>query len=304
MDIISETSKKIKEVKIQGATMISKIIVEALRIYSEQVKAKSVGEFKNKMRKARDVLLSQRPTEPMSRNACKFIFASVKNKRSVESAKEEFQKSCSGFVKIIEEARRKISFYGARMIGNSENILTHCHSSLVEESFKVAKETGKKFYVFNTETRPLLQGRITARNLLKMKIPVTMVTDSSAAFLISRYSGKKLMMQRVIIGSDAILEDGSVINKIGSFGISLVSFYEKVPLYVITSLLKFSPAYRIKIEKRPAGEVWYRAPQGLKVINFAFDIVPNQFIANIVCEAGIIRPQEVKQKVKAVYPWI
>ena len=304
MNIITETSSKIKSVKIQGATKIAKAVVDALRISATHIHCKNAQIFKKKMKEAARILLSQRPTEPLSRNAVKFLFLSFKNKRDLALIKRDFQKSCNQFITMIEEAEKKISFYGERIIGENENILTHCHSSLVENVFRRAKKNGKKFYVFNTETRPLFQGHITAKHLLEMKIPVTMVTDSSAAFLISRYSGKELMMQKVIIGSDALLEDGSAINKIGSFGISLVSFYEKVPLYVVTSLLKFSSSFRVEIEKRPAREVWPHPPHGLKVINFAFDFVPSQFIRAIVCEAGIIRPQEVKHYVKLLYPWM
>ena len=101
-----------------------------------------------------------------------------------------------------------------------------------------------------------------------------MVADSSAAFLISHYSGRKLMMDKIILGADALLPDGTVINKIGSFGIGMVAYEERVPLYVATTLLKFHPKTWIKIEKRPSQEIWPEAPQKLKIINFAFDLIP------------------------------
>jgi len=304
MDIVAKTKKDIKGVKIQGATAVAKSVVSCLRIYAKQLEADDVEEFKKKLKRAANELLLLRPTEPLAKNACKFLFWQISKERDAKKIKNKFIKAADDFLKILGSAREKISVLGARLVSGGDNVFTHCHSSLVESSFVRAKKQGKKFNVFNTETRPLFQGHITARNLLRNKIPVTMVTDSSAEFLISRHSGKNLMMDKVFIGSDAILKNGSCINKIGSFGIGMAAFSEKVPLYIITSLLKFADSSWVEIEKRPAKEVWKGAPNELRIINFAFDIIPKKFISGLVCEAGIIKPNLAKAKVKEIYPWI
>lgn len=305
MDIIQKTKKDIAELKkIQGATQVAQSVAFALSEYGKKLKTKKKSDFLQQLKKASKELLSARPTEPLAHNVTKFILYRVKKVRDTEEAKEELKKSSQDILDIIKTSKLTIAKSIAKIIRSGDKIFTHCHSSTVEEGFKLAKKQGKNFYVFNTETRPLFQGHITAKNLLKAGIPTTMVVDSSAAFLISRYSGKELMMDKVIIGCDAILPDGSIINKIGSFGIGLSSYYEKVPLYVAATLLKFSKKSWIKIEKRSPKEVWKDAPKNLKIINFAFDIVPAKYIKGIICEAGIIKPSEIKKEVYKFYPWL
>jgi ribose 1,5-bisphosphate isomerase len=232
------------------------------------------------------------------------LLSQLKEEKELDKAKKKFLNACDKILTVIEEGEDKISRYASKIIKNHDKIFTHCHSSTVEKALILAREKGKIFEVYNTETRPLYQGRITAKNLLKAGINVTMVIDSSAGFLISKYSGKELMMTKVLIGCDAILKDGSVINKIGSFGIGLSAFYEKVPLYVAASLLKFTPISWIKIEERSPKEIWRNAPKGLKIINFAFDIVPPKFIKGIICEKGLITPNQVKSAIIETYPWV
>jgi len=302
--IIKKTKKQIKDLKIQGATNIAKVSILAISNYAKRGKFKNSKDFYKKISKAAKELAFARPTEPLTQNAMRFLLSEIQNERDLESAKDKLFIACNKMLEILEAAKEKIARYTSNIIENSDKIFTHCHSSTVEKGLILAKKRGKVFEVFNTETRPLYQGKITAKNLIKAGIPTTMVIDSSAGFLISKYSGKDLMMTKVLIGCDAILEDGSVINKIGSFGISLSAYYEKVPLYVTTSLLKFTPKSWIKIEKRSPKEVWRNAPKGLKIINFAFDIVPAKFIKGIICEKGLIKPTQIKKTIKEFYPWI
>ncbi|MCD6115244.1 S-methyl-5-thioribose-1-phosphate isomerase [bacterium] len=305
MDIIRKTKREIAQLKrIQGATQVARAVVLAIKKYGESIRTEKKSEFLKKLNSASKDLLSARPTEPLAQNAVKFIFYRIKKAKDVQELKLELKKSSSEILETIEKSKATIASQVAKIIKNEDKVFTHCHSSTVEEGFKIAKKQGKHFYVFNTETRPLFQGHITAKNLIKYNIPVTMVVDSSAAFLISKHSGKELMMNKVIIGCDAILPDGSIINKIGSFGIGLASYYEKVPFYVAATLLKFHHKSWIKIERRSPKEVWKKAPKGLKIINFAFDMVPAQYIKGIVCEAGIISPSNIKREVKKIYPWL
>jgi len=303
---LKRTFYKIKSLKIQGATMVATAIIVALKDYSERIKTNNLRIWQNKLRQSAKYLLSARPTEPLAQNGVKFIFQKLNTTKikNTEEATNCLWKAVNEFLLLTESAARKILLQTQGIIKNKENIFTHCHSYLVEQPLLQAKKVGKRFQVFNTETRPLFQGHITAINLLRAKIPVTMVTDSSSAFLISHYSGKNLMMNKIFLGADAILKNGGVINKIGSFGIGLAAKSEKTPLYIITTLLKFWPRNWIKIEKRPAKEIWKEAPKGLKMINFAFDFIPAQYIKGIICEAGIIKPQEVEKIVKKIYPWI
>lgn len=306
MDNLKKTYNQIKELKIQGATDVAINILLALKNYGLGLKTKNQKLWKEKINKAAKYLLSVRVTEPMAQNGVSFVLKSIKKKKpeNITEAKNVFEKAIDEFLALMAKANSHIIHYGQKIVRNNNNILTHCHSELVEQILVKAKKSGKNFKVFNTETRPLFQGHITAKELLKAKIPVTMVVDSSAGFLISRYSGKELMMDKVILGADAILSDGSAINKIGSFSIGLVSSQEKVPLYIAASLLKFHPQSWIKIEQRPPQEIWPQAPKKLKIINFAFDMIPSSYIKGIICEAGIIEPSKVKKYISYFYPFL
>jgi len=303
---IQKTYHNLKTIKIQGATAVSRSIIAAIKNYGLNNKTNNLSLWKRDLKKIANYLLSARPTEPMAQNGVKFIFYQLEkhHPKNIQQAKSILRKSTNQFIFISENAAKKIIPLGKTIIKNGDDVLTHCHSWLVQQILINAKKSGKKFRVFNTETRPLYQGHITAKNLLKAKINTTMVTDSSAGFLISHYSGKELMMEKIIIGADAVLSDGSVINKIGSYAIGASAFLEKVPLYVAAPLLKFYPRPWIKIEQRSAKEVWPNAPKKLKIINFAFDVVPAKWIKGIICEAGIIKPNEAKKFIKKIYPHI
>jgi len=298
--------KEIKSLKIQGATAVAQAVILALREYGTKNKAENLIIWNRNLRKAADYLLSARPTEPMAQNGVKFIFSELKlaKPKNIKQAKNYLKKAANDFLILMEDAAQLIIPVGSSIIKNNDHVFTHCHSWLVEQILVTAKKSGKKFHVFNTETRPLFQGRITAKKLLKVGIKTTMVIDSSAGFLISQYSGKELMMDKIILGADAILENGSVINKIGSYGIAAAARHEKIPVYIAAPLLKFYPKSWIKIEERSPKEIWPEAPKKLKIINLAFDLVPAHWIAGIICEAGIIKPNKIRNLVKKIYPWI
>jgi ribose 1,5-bisphosphate isomerase len=220
----------------------------------------------------------------------------------VALAQDCVQKTAEDFLTLMADAGDLTVLHGKKIIKEEDDILTHCHSWLVEQILIKSKEDGKKIKVYNTETRPLFQGRITSQELLKAGISTTMVADSSAGFLLSHFSGKELMMDKVILGADAILSDGSIINKIGSFGIGVVAKEEGIPLYIASTLLKFHDKSWIKIEKRDPQELWPQAPVGLKIINFAFDRIPAEYITGgIICEEGIIKPNQAKMLAKKNY---
>jgi len=307
MKTIKTTFKNIKSLKVQGATAVARTTIRALKAYSSRIKAKNTANYKKDLKKAADLLLSARPTEPMAQDGVKYIFfqlSKAKPKNVIET-RNEAKKAADDFLKTMKLAAELTIKNGRRIIkAKDDDILTHCHSWLVEQILIQAKKNKKNFEVYNTETRPLYQGRITSKKLLQAKIPTTMVADSSAGFLISHHSGKDLMMDKIILGADALLPDGSVINKIGSFGIGSIAYREKVPLYIATTLLKFHPKSWIKIERRSPKELWPNAPKNLKIINFAFDRIPSKYITGIICELGIIKPSQIKTYLKKIYPFI
>ena len=309
--IIEQTYQDIKSIKIQGATNVARASLFALKDYSKKSKVKNNKKFIADFMSAGKALSEARVTEPLARNAVKFVnFQLEKNSEmSVKELKEVVKGSISAFLEEIEENVEEISKAGQKIIkGRYHNIFTHCHSSSITHMLIDAAKAGKKFTVYNTETRPLFQGRITSKELLQNKVKDIMIVDSAAPFVVSRFSGKDLMMDLALLGSDALALNGGAVNKVGSFGIALSAKVEKVPLYVVANLLKTDveaqTVKEIEIELRNAKEVWKDSPKGLKIINFAFDLVPPKFIKGIITQIGIIKPHNLEKAIRRHYSWM
>jgi methylthioribose-1-phosphate isomerase len=133
---------------------------------------------------------------------------------------------------------------------------------------------------------------------------ITMVVDSSASFILDRNDPFGLDIDAVVIGCDAIKLNGDIINKVGSYSISAAAFDNKIPVYIAGNLLKTDIHDTIQIETRSGVEVRPDKPEGLEIINFAFDQVPAKFITGIITEFGIIKPSEVEKVVEKKYPWM
>lgn len=180
--------------------------------------------------------------------------------------------------------------------------MTHCHSGSVIKVLTSAWQQGKKFHVYNTETRPLYQWRKTSVDLLKAGVPDTMITDGSAPFFVDNLYESDVNIDIVLMWSDCIKINGDVYNKIGSFAIALAAWHSWIPVYVVGSLMKVDVNNNIHIEKRSEKEIWKDAPKWLEIVNYAFDIIPAKFITWIITEYGIIKPREIKKYVKTYYP--
>ena len=243
--------KNIKSVKIQGARNIAKAALKAYKL--------------NPTEKAKKKLISLRPTEPMLVN--------VINKLD----KEPYEK----IIKHFDEAQNKINKKVFKLIKNGDVIYTHCHSTNVSNALIYAKKKGKKFEVYNTETRPLYQGRKTARELKQAKIKVTMFVDSAFSVALGEKQGTK-KVTKVFLGADALLKNG-IINKIGSETVARIAKQEKIPVYIIADSWKQSDK-KVKIEQRDFKEIWNRAPKGIKIKNPAFEFVPKKYIKKIITE--------------------
>jgi|TARA_Y100000310_G_scaffold251425_1_gene257905 translation initiation factor 2B subunit (eIF-2B alpha/beta/delta family) len=243
--------KDIKSIKIQGARNIAKAALRAYKL--------------NKTKSAKKKLLSLRPTEPM--------LANVLNRLD----KEPYEKIIGHFDSAQEKINKKVF----KLIKNGDVIFTHCHSTNVTNALIYAKKKGKKFEVYNTETRPLYQGRKTARQLKNAKIKVTMFPDSALGIALTKEQGTK-RANKVFIGADALLKEG-VINKVGSETVARIAKEEKIPVYVITDSWKFSPN-KLELEQRSFKEVWKKAPKGIKIKNPSFEFVPKKLIKKVITE--------------------
>ncbi|MEN7981989.1 MAG: hypothetical protein ABFQ65_00910 [Nanoarchaeota archaeon] len=249
----NEIAKGIKEIKIQGARNIAKKALYAYHLIPTK--------------KSKKKLLSLRPTEPMLMN--------VLDKMDKSSYEE--------ILKHFDTAQEKINKKVFKLIKSGDVIFTHCHSTNVVNALIYAKKKGKKFEVYNTETRPLFQGRKTARELRKHKIKVTMFIDSAGQIALTKKQGTK-KVDKVFFGADALLKN-RVINKVGSGMFAQIAHDNKIPVYIIADSWKYS-LKKIKLEERDFHEVWKKLSKKskIKIENPAFEFIENKFIKKIITE--------------------
>jgi len=251
--------KDIKDIRIQGATNVAKAGLEAYLLKPSKATINKI--------------ISLRPTEP-------FLF-NILNKTRIISKKELLQ--------YVHDSQDKINNFTFKIIKNNSVIFTHCHSSTVINALIYAKKNGKNFQVFSTETRPLLQGRKTARELAKAGIKVTVVIDSVADSAINK-------SDIVLFGADAILND-YVINKVGSGMFAEISSLKKVPLYILSISWKYYPK-SIRIEQRDFREIWHRKLRNLHFENPAFSKINKKYVNSIISELGNLSYSQFLKKVK------
>jgi ribose 1,5-bisphosphate isomerase len=302
-DSVRQTAQKIRALKVQGARNAAIAAVQALQVQAQNTQAKTRKDFLAELEAARQVLFASRETEPLMRNAVRWVIRQVEDsdERHVTELINVVTVSSQNFQKNLAASKERIAEIGSKRIRNGSTVFTHCHSSTVTYMMAKAKAAGKTFGVVCTETRPAFQGRITAKELVELDLDTTFIVDSAARSFMHD-------IDLIVVGADAITSEGNVVNKIGTSAIAVLAAEARKPFYVVSELLKFDPATLYgeyeKIEERSRDEVWKEAPAALKVRNPAFDVTPRDLIHGIICEEGIVSPQSVAEVVHRVYPWV
>jgi ribulose-bisphosphate carboxylase large chain len=295
-DPIPQTVQDIKSVKIQGATNVAVSALNAIREKLKNFPETGPEELAHDF----ELLKTSRDTEPMMFNSLKFLEVEKgDHKRIIEKIDLLLSK--------IEDISHEIVEKGLDLIKNNAVILTHCHSSLVEKILINSVKKGKNITVFVTETRPLDQGKITVEKLIRGGVKVKMITDSLASnILINGYHEAKenLKVDLVFVGADAISKLGDVaFNKVGTFSVAQSASIAKIPLYVVSSLLKVS-SDKVKIEVRSDAELSKSKHKNFDAYNPAFDAVPSKYIFAYLTEFGLIKQAKIKYYVEKYYPFI
>ncbi len=291
---------KIRNLEIQGAENIAISSVDALyNIIHKSSKLHAKGLF-SEINKAADQLIKTRPTEPLMKNSMRYILSDLPKKDIVDLVMVLDQRIKSVKNHFLETSD-KISMYGSRKIKKGFVVFTHCHSSTVVDLLKFAHHRRVDFEVHNTETRPLFQGRKTAKELSDFGIKVKHYVDSAA-----RIALKKADI--CLFGADAITSEGNIINKIGTeLFIEIADKYE-IPIYICADSWKFDPGTVFgedtPIENRNRDEVWPKGPKRVKIMNPAFELMLPEMVSGIISELGIFHPDVFVEEVKRRYPWI
>lgn len=200
-----------------------------------------------------------------------------------------------------EEVNRAIGENGAALLEPNSRILTHCNAGSLATAFYgtalgvvyTAAAEGKVARVYADETRPVGQGaRLTAWELARVGIPVTLICDNMAASLMARGE-----VDAVVVGADRIAANGDTANKIGTYGVAVLARHHGIPFYVAAPTSTIDPDMAdgsgIPIEERAPSEVLARPLDGVEIWNPAFDVTPAALISGIVTECGVFEPGEL-----------
>lgn len=303
----------IKKLWIRGAPAIGIAAAMGIAIGARDIKADSYDDFMKRLEPIMQTMLSTRPTAVNIKWAVERIkkLLSTKRDESVSSLKKILIDEAKKILEEDVEINKAIGRWGAEFIKDGDTILTHCNAgSLATGGYGtatapmlIAKEQGKNIQVIVDETRPVLQGaRLTSWELMQAGIPVTLITDNTAGALM-----KKGMIDLAIVGTDRTTRNGDVANKIGTYTVAVLCKEHNIPFYVaapISSIdFNMSSGEFIPIEERHPDEVttiWGHrvAPEGVNVINLAFDVTPAKYVTAFFTEKGAFRPQDIKKLIR------
>lgn len=304
----SQVAKAIKDMAIRGAPAIGIAAAMGLALTAYNSRAKTVDQLIAELKRSYEMLRNTRPTAVNLFWALERVMRVTETRNSVDELKRVISDEALKIMEEDLEANRKIGANGARLIENGDGVLTHCNAGALATAgygtalgvIRAAFEEGKKITVYACETRPRLQGaKLTAWELMRDGIPVKLITDNMAAFLMQRR-----LINKVIVGADRILaKTGHVVNKIGTLSHAIAAKYYDIPFLVAapSSTIDFeSTLEEVVIEERDEREVLYIdgvriAPRGVRALNPAFDITPPELVSYIITEKGVYRPEELRE---------
>ena len=302
---IDDVITAIRDMVIRGAPAIGIAAGMGLALGSQSVTTEDYTTFRKEFLEMGRRMKSTRPTASNVGWAVDRMVKTVDEMRNheVSAIKEAVRRESEIMLERDIEANRNIGQTGMRLVPDRGNILTHCNAGALATGgygtalgiIRAAFEAGKQIHVFVDETRPLLQGmRLTAFELMEDGIPVTVIVDCAAGYLM-----KKKKIDLVITGADRIALNGDTANKIGTYQLAVLAKENEIPFYVAAPVSSFDPNLEngdgIPIEERGPEEVVFFAgqqigPDHVKAYNPAFDVTPCQYISAIITEKGIVTP--------------
>lgn len=300
-----EVAEAIRSMVVRGAPAIGVAAAFGAAFGARDIEADNFTGFYAKFEEVCALLAATRPTAVnlfWALDRMKTV-ARSNNSASIISIKETLLREACLIADEDIEINKTMGRHGAELIPDGARVLTHCNAGALATGgygtalgvIRAAVESGKKISVLADETRPWLQGaRLTTWELQQDNIPVTLICDNMAGHLMSRGE-----IDCVIVGADRIAANGDTANKIGTYTVAVLAREHNIPFFVAaptsTIDLEIEEGSGIPIEERDASEVTHCgghriAPKGVAVRNPAFDVTPAKFIAAIITENGIARP--------------
>ncbi len=294
----------IKSMAIRGAPAVGVAGAMALALGAQNLQAADPQTFRRKFVRLCQQVKSARPTGNNLGWAVEKIYSVVvENPRAdVLTLQELIRKKADEILAEDIAANLSIGKHGREVIPPGAKILTYCNAGALATAdygtavgvIRAAHSEDPSLEVYACETRPFLQGaRLTAFELMKAGIPVTLITDNSVGSLMQQ--GR---IQVVVVGADRIAANGDTANKIGTYMVAVLAKTHNIPFYVAAPCSTIDPTLadgkEIPIEQRDPREVTHFngkavAPPNVTALNPAFDVTPNKYITGIITEVGILR---------------
>ncbi len=293
----------IRDMQVRGAPAIGITAAYGVAMAARDIQADSHPDFMARLRMAASEIESARPTAVNLQWAVRRMLAVAEGEPDPSRLPQALLAEASRIQEEDEAVNRRMGNAGQDLIPEGGAVLTHCNAGALATAaygtavgvIRAAWESGKRFDVFNTETRPFLQGaRLTAWEFHRLGIPSRLIVDSAAGMLMQQ--GR---IGCVITGADRIAANGDTANKIGTYSLAVLARENGIPFYVAAPVSTIDPSLAdgagIEIEQRSPHEVTHfqgepTAPDGVEALNPAFDVTPHRYIEAIVTENGVCRP--------------
>ena len=297
-----DVADAIKRMVIRGAPAIGVAAAMGIALGAIKIETRDRAKFLGEVNKITDVILATRPTAVNLFWAGKRMLRVLDEQEgNIDQIKTRLVQEANNILEEDIEICRNIGRIGAELIKDNSVVLTHCNAGALATAgygtalgvVRCAYEAGKNIKVIATETRPFLQGaRLTAWELHKDGIPVSLITDNMVGHIMS-----KGMVDAVVLGADRIARNGDFANKIGTYSISVLAKSHGIPFYVAAPISTIDydcpEGSSIPIEERNTAEVTHilgnRIAPDVNVYNPAFDITPSENVSSIITEKAIVR---------------
>ena len=308
-----EAVEAIREMRVRGAPAIGVTAAYAMAMAARDFADGRESEFEGLLEEAATRIRAARPTAVNLGWAVDRMLSVAEYGGPPDEIAARLIVEAEKIQQEDEAINRRMGEFGKELMPDGGSVLTHCNTGALATSgfgtalgvIRAGWEAGKRFEVFNTETRPWLQGaRLTSWEFQKLGIPATLMADSAAGMLM-----RQGRIGCVITGADRIAANGDTANKIGTYSLAVLAQENGIPFYVAapTSTIDLSlpGGDGIEIEERAPEEVTrfggvQTAPEGVAAVNPAFDVTPHRYISAIVTESGVASPPYAESLLLAV----
>ncbi len=314
-DSAASVAEGIRSMVVRGAPAIGVAAAYGVALEALRLQNYSTADFQSGMEAGFTVLAQSRPTAVnlfWGLNRMRGVWESVKSQSNVVVAERLLAEAHEILVEDIR-INRAMGAYGAALLPDGARVLTHCNAGALATAgwgtalgvIRSAVEAGKKISVVADETRPFLQGaRLTAWEMVQENIPVTLITDNMAGYMMAQGE-----VDAVVVGTDRVASNGDVANKIGTYMVAVLARRHNIPFYVACPLstidMNIASGADITIEERSADEVkgfrdTHWAAEGVKIRNPSFDVTPAELVTALITERGVVH-QADNEKLRGLF---